>query len=117
MYDTLVDIRSHWAKAFTAPEGERDQAISKFMADQLPPWSGFFEKALHAKGPYSFGSDLTYVDLFLFLMMEAWFGANPTVLADKPKMKRVYDAVKAQPKVAAYLESGRRHKAVRVTKN
>lgn len=42
----IVDIRTHWLKAFYAPEVDKKKSIDLFFAENFVNWSNFFERYL-----------------------------------------------------------------------
>lgn len=87
-----------------------------FIKHRMPKYLGHFERLLQrnaaAGGAHLFGTTLTYVDLSLFQVMAGLDYAFPRALAHLapkvPRLRKLQDAVAAQPAVADYLASPRR---------
>jgi len=81
----------------------------------VPKYFGYFEKVLarnKARGGHLIGAKLSYPDLSLFQVVAGLRYAFPRAMAQlEPKYPRVavlHDAIKARPRIAAYLASNRR---------
>jgi len=112
MYESIVDIRTHWIKAFYSPEDKKKVAFDSFFAENLPNWALFNERffaSTSEKFMFLTGNDITYVDLFLFIMVDGWIEMNPKAIDCYPTMKKVHQNVKNHSKISAYLKSDRRH--------
>jgi glutathione S-transferase len=86
-----------------------------FIKLRMPKYLGYFERVLkqNPKGAArSVGGALTYVDLSLFQLIEGLSYAFPRAMKDHaksyPSLAALHDAVKARPRIAAYLASKRR---------
>jgi glutathione S-transferase len=86
-----------------------------FLAHRMLKFLGYFERVLkqNPAGPaQSVGSALSYVDLSLFQLLEglryAFPRASTNVGSDYPHLAALAEAVKARPRIAAYLNSPRR---------
>jgi glutathione S-transferase len=112
IYETLVDIRTHWLKAYYATEEDKPLAVDLFFKENFLNWATFFERFLgRHSADFILNDTLTYADLLLFIICDAWLEYKPDILNARPCMKKVYNNVKAHPKVASYLISDRRHRA------
>lgn len=93
------------------PEAKR--RAKAFVDERIPKYLGWFERVLVAAGGAHFvGGVSTYVDLSVFQMIEGLEYAFPKgmkrIAPRIPKLLALRDAVKARPRIAAYLASGRR---------
>lgn len=91
------------------PEARRRAA--DFLAERLPKYLRYFEGLL-PRGGYLLGRSACYADLSLFQMMSGLRYAFPraTHRLERrfPRLAGLYDRVSGRPRLAAYLESGRR---------
>jgi glutathione S-transferase len=93
------------------PEARRSAAA--FVAQRLPKFLGYFERVL-ARNPrgHLVGRSLSYVDLSMFQVLEGLAYAFPNGFAHVarrcPRLMALREAVRARPRVAAYLASERR---------
>ena len=86
-----------------------------FVRHRIPKFLGYFEGVLQANphGPDQIvGSNLTYVDLSLFQLMEGLAYAFPMAMAGAesryPGLATLRERVRARPNIARYLASDRR---------
>jgi glutathione S-transferase len=99
-------------------EDQKDAAkayAAEFIKHRLAKYLGYFERVLrqNPKGEaHSVGGALTYVDLSLFQLVEGLDYAFSRAMAgyaqSYPALAALHDAVKARPRIAAYLASKRR---------
>ncbi|RYP67277.1 hypothetical protein DL770_008644 [Monosporascus sp. CRB-9-2] len=92
----------------------------EFIKTRLPKFLTYFEKVLKGEasgdGPWLYGGTFTYADLVLFQCLDGTQHAFPKVMAaakESGKYDRLfqqYEAVKARPRISAYLTSERRQK-------
>lgn len=107
------DARAELRKlAIVAPE-QRGALREELLTSTLPRWLGFFDRLLRANGGgagFLVGNGLTSADLALWYLVELCetngFGA---AVARYPLLKAHFERIGAQPKVAAYRASPRRH--------
>lgn len=94
------------------PEARRRAA--SFVAQRLPKFLGYFERALHRNGDGTrlLGGAVSYVDLSLFQVVEGLRYAFPRAMAlaerKVPAVVALRDRVAERPNIAAYLSSPRR---------
>jgi len=111
IYESLVDIRTYWLKAYYAADMDKPKAIETFFQENFLNWSTFFEKFLDKhSGDFIIKDRMSYADLLLFILCDGWLEYRPDILSARPYMKKVYNSVKNHPRVVAYLKSDRRHK-------
>lgn len=105
-------------------EDQKPEALRRsisYVTNRLPKYLEYFDRVVRANkanrnedAPWLFGPSLTYADLVLFQCIDGTqhqFTKAVTALREAGKYKDVfalYDAVKARPKIAAYLKSERR---------
>lgn len=97
---------------------EQQQAAAQQAADQfrqyrLPKFFSYFERVLNdAQGDFVLGSELSYVDLSLFQLIEGLRYALPTTMqrqeTDYPALGALHGRIMERPNVADYLASPRR---------
>jgi glutathione S-transferase len=88
---------------------------SDFIDHRLPKFMRYFERVLKqnpAGDHYMVGDALSYVDLSMFQLIEGLHYAFPRAMKQfaehYPRLAALHDAVRARPKIAAYLASKRR---------
>jgi glutathione S-transferase len=94
---------------------EAKKRAAHFIANRIPKFSDYFERILDANsdaGEFLLGKTLSYVDLSLFQMVDGLRYAFPVTMKklepQYPRVTKLYDRVKARPRIAAYLASPRR---------
>lgn len=96
-------------------KAEALRAAPAFFEHRLPKFLGFFERCIEqndAADPWLLGKSLSYADLWLFQLVEGLCYAFPKTMTARlgkhPKLVHAREAVRARPRLAVYLESGRR---------
>lgn len=99
-------------------EDQKEEALRAalpFFEHRLPKFLGFFERCIErnaAAEPWLLGGALSYPDLWLFQLVEGLRYAFPKTMAARlptySKLARASEAVRARPRLMAYLESDRR---------
>ena len=84
-----------------------------FVKDRIPKFLGYFEAILQANGAaHIVGSDITYVDLSVFQLIEGLRYAFPKAMKGTesryPRLAALHDLVRLRPNIARYLASERR---------
>lgn len=97
---------------------EQQQAAAKkrakpFVSERLPRFLGYFERVLQQNGGGVLaGRELSHADLSLFQALEGLAYAFPRAFAHAstatPGVLALRERVRARPRIAAYLASGRR---------
>ena len=114
-HDVHHPIGSHLYYEDQLPEARRRS--EPFVGRRVPKYLGYFERILdrnqHAgPGTHAVGSGLSYVDLSLFQVLAGLSYAFPRAMArlrpQIPRLLALGDAVAAEARVAAYLDSPRR---------
>jgi len=104
-------------------EDQKEESLRKskdYVKNRLPKFLGYFERVLKSEasgsGPWLYGGQLTYADLVLFQCLDGTKYAFPKAMkkmqdsGDFDRVFQLYDAVRARPRVKAYLESNRHQK-------
>jgi len=99
-------------------EDQKDEALRRaanFCSERMPKFLQWFERILSqnpAGDRWLVGNRMSYADLSLFQLVEGLRYAFPVaagrVLSRAPRVVGTHGRVAAQPRVAAYLRSGRR---------
>lgn len=99
-------------------EDQKDEAkarSSEFVRNRLPKFLGYFERVLKQnpeRGGHLVGSDMTYVDLSMFQVIEGLRYAFPKAMSHYenryPGLTQLHGHVKELPSIKAYLASPRR---------
>ena len=89
------------------------QRAAHFVAERLPRFLGYFERALlHSGGDVLVGEGLSHADLSLFQALEGLAYAFPRAFAraseSTPGILALRERVRVRPRIAAYLASERR---------
>lgn len=94
---------------------EARKRTALFLEQRLPKYMGYFEKVLQQNSSGNrllVGDILSYPDLSLFQVVEGLCYAFPRNLSrlegNYPEIMALHDYVRRRPRVAAYLDSGRR---------
>jgi glutathione S-transferase len=114
IHDTHHPIGSGLYYEDQKPEAKRRTA--DFLDNRAPKFLSYFEDVAKAnktgKGSHLVGARLTTADLSLFQIVSGLRYAFPSAMAKLerkvPRVVAVHDAVAAQPRIRAYLESPRR---------
>ncbi|KPV75944.1 uncharacterized protein RHOBADRAFT_14034 [Rhodotorula graminis WP1] len=96
----------------------KDEAIKRagdFRKNRLPKFFKHFEDNLQrSSSDYLLSSGPSHADLCLFQVYDGLLFAFPRLMAktlpEYPKVRNLYERVKAAPRIKAYLESDRRQK-------
>ncbi|EFX02315.1 glutathione s-transferase-like protein [Grosmannia clavigera kw1407] len=99
-------------------QAESVRASRAFVRVRLPKFLAYFDKVLAGSaagsGPWLHGGRLTYADLVLFQCLDGTAHQFPRAIAAArasglyARVFALADAVRARPRIAAYLASGRR---------
>lgn len=99
-------------------EDQRQEAKARaqeFVKNRLPKFLGYFERVLKQNpepGGHLVGSDITYVDLSMFQVIEGLRYAFPRAMSHYetryPGLIQLHGDVKERPSIKAYLASPRR---------
>jgi glutathione S-transferase len=120
LYDFVVEIHNvHHplgaALYYEDQKPEAARAAAAFTEHRLPKFLGFFERCIeHNAGrePWLLGTQLSYVDLWLFQVIEGLRYAFPKTMSKRietyPKIATAKRAVGERPRLASYLASERR---------
>ena len=86
-----------------------------FLRVRLPKFLTYFERVLtlnRAPGPWMVGARVSYADLSMAQVLAGLRYAFPIAtgrgLRSRPRLRALHDAVFARPRIARYLDSGRR---------
>ncbi|MEO6929451.1 MAG: glutathione S-transferase [Casimicrobiaceae bacterium] len=102
--------------AYYAKQKAAAKARSKdFRTHRLPKFYDYFEHVLQrnlARGPWLVGARLSYADLSLAQVIAGLHYAFPIasrkLLRTRPRLRVLHDEVCARPRIARYVNSGRR---------
>ncbi|WP_018901216.1 glutathione S-transferase [Rhizobium sp. 2MFCol3.1] len=96
-------------------KAEAKARSTAFIDERIPKYLGYFERALrqNPSGPrHIVGSELSYVDLSLFQVIEGLCYAFPNAMKGYqgryPALADLHVTVRERPRIAAYLASPRR---------
>jgi glutathione S-transferase len=111
VHDTHHPISASLYYEDQKPEAKRRAA--HFVADRLPRFLAYFERALrHAGGDFLLGASISHPDLSLFQALEGLAYAFPRAFAKAsattPGLLALRERVRDRPRIAAYLASERR---------
>lgn len=104
----VEDLRAHVSPILRITDPtERKAAREALASGFLQNWAGFTERQLRSDGPFIAGAKLHVADLKLYLAVR-WFASGgvdhvpTTVFAAFPKLTRVFEAVRDEPRVKAW---------------
>ena len=103
------------AYAYEEQRAAAKRRTKDFLATRLPKFLGYFEHVLernHARGPWMFGTRLTYADLSMAQVIAglryAFPAATRRALRSRARLCALYEQVFERPRIALYVASGRR---------
>jgi glutathione S-transferase len=109
MMQHVEDLRAAMSPTlFIADEAEKKKAREALVTSYFPAWGGSTEKLI-GEGPFFGGKQLQVVDLKLHMVVR-WFAGGKvdhvpaTLFSAFPKLMRVHDAVRDEPRVRAWYE-------------
>jgi glutathione S-transferase len=112
MMQHVEDLRAHVGPTLRiSDEEEKRKARHQFASTVLPVWGANAEKQIK-DGPFFGGPALQVVDLKIFMVVR-WFQSGvldhiaPTVFDGFPKLNRVRDGVRDDPRIKAWHEKAR----------
>jgi glutathione S-transferase len=87
-------------------EKEKAEALTKFLAEDLPKHAGSVEKlvGLYGKNGYAVGDALTWADLYIFDYFSGYTDKVPDFKTNYPQISKIVEAIRQHPKIAEYLE-------------
>ncbi|CAF0988664.1 unnamed protein product [Rotaria sordida] len=107
--DTVADLMAKYGPTYKEQMETKNQAcIQKFLAEELPRHLTNLETLgqMYSDGGYFFvGNHLTWVDLFLYDLLETIRQHDDHILVKYSWLKYNHEEVEKQPKIAAYLKS------------
>jgi glutathione S-transferase len=116
--DLVAEVHDTHHPLSAALHYEQQKAAAKkraahFVKERLPRFLGYFERALQQNGSgVLVGREISHADLSLFQALEGLAYAFPRAFAsasaEKPDLLALRERVRARPRIAAYLASGRR---------
>jgi len=105
--DQVTDLRETLFGMKQKPEAEQAAAFKDFGEKTIPAVMGNLEKvaAANKEKPGVFvGSKMTIADVHFFSIVEILQGKMPNVLATYPALKKIFDGVASNPKIAEYIK-------------
>jgi len=105
--DSITDLREKMVEAHFAPEDQKAAAQKTFQEKTIPATLPPLEKYAAAnkeKAGYFVGSQITLADIHFFSIIEVLMGNAPNILSTFPTLKKVFDNVAANPKIAEYIK-------------
>lgn len=105
--DSTTDIREKMIEVHFKPDDQKADAQKAFQEKTLTPTLTNMEKlaASNKEKPGVFvGSKITLADIHFFSVVEMLTSKAPTILSTYPTLKKIYDGVAANPKIAEYIK-------------
>jgi len=106
--DVVTDFREKMVATNFGSDEAKAAATKEFGEKTIPSTLPALEKyaAANKEKPGVFvGSKMTLADIHFFAILEILVtGKMPTVLSTYPNLKKVYDGVAANPKIAEYIK-------------
>lgn len=106
--DTVTDLREKMVEMHFKPETEKQQAIKDFTEKTLPGTLPNLEKfavANKEKPGVFVGGKMTIADVHFFSVIENLKEKMPNCIDQYPSLKKIFDGVAANPKIAAYIKT------------
>jgi glutathione S-transferase len=88
-------------------EDERTDYVSNELGPMLDRLERFLESNQDSGG-FWVGSSLTFVDLVAFAVLDSTGAMFPEAMENCPGLRQFCDLIAGRPRIAAYIESGRR---------
>ena len=88
-----------------------------YIANELGPMLDQLERFLKSNqepGGFWVGSSLTFVDLIAFALLDSTGAMFPEALEQRPALREFCEQIANRPRMAAYIESGRRPLTIQV---
>jgi glutathione S-transferase len=107
--EALCDLSELVGKALWRPHFAEERA--DYIANELGPTLHRLEQFLKSNqnlGGFWVGSSLTFVDLVAFAILDSTGAMFPEALEKCPALRDFCDEIASRPRIAAYIESGRR---------
>ncbi len=106
----IAEYRQKYIQLTLVPSDEQEKADGrkKMATEELPKYLPLIHKLLRMwslEGPFFLGSQLTWADLICFDFMQSMLNIDPNILERFPRIKKHYEAVEKQPRIAAYLKT------------
>ena len=92
---------------FGKDDASKAEAKKKLIEVSIPKYFGCLEKRIKANNSpdgWAYGKKITYVDMRIVSGLEMLFGVDPNVLDSYPTLKKLFEAVNAQPNIAAWIK-------------
>jgi len=105
--DSITDLREKMVEVQWAPDDKKEAVKKDFQEKVIPgslPNLEKFAAANKEKAGYFVGSKLTLADIHLFSIVELLKQSAPEILSKFPALKKVFDTVEANPKIAEYIK-------------
>jgi len=105
--DTVTDLREKMVEAHFKPEDQKPAAQKDLMQKVIPGTLPNLEKLAAAnkeKSGFFVGSKMSLADVHFFAILEVLKSQAPDVLAAYPTLKKIFDNVAADPKIAEYVK-------------
>jgi len=107
LVDQITDMRETLFGIKQKPETEQAQAMKDFgektLANVLPKLEALAAANKEKPGVF-IGGKMTIADVHFFSVFEILMGKMPTALAAYPNLKKIFDGVAANPKIAEYIK-------------
>ncbi len=108
LIDVVNDFSAQAVQAFFGGDEEKKAAAKKALFEtHLPKYFGILEKRVVANNSpdgWVYGNKLTYVDLRISITFDGILPLDPTISDRFPALKKLNDAVRAQPKIAEWIK-------------
>ncbi|XP_030760844.1 glutathione S-transferase-like [Sitophilus oryzae] len=106
LVDTLGDLQESVMKVMKEPDPiKREELRARVTKEELPFYLSKFEKLVEENGGFSVGSEVTWSDLVLAVLLDQFEGMyGKGALNGYPSLKGLKDRIHEVPNVKAYLE-------------
>ena len=105
--DVMDDLGQKIFPAISGSEESKAKAKEVLLKEAIPKYFGILEKRINSNGAaegWIFGNKLTYVDLHIYYTFDFLVQVDSTLSDNYPALKKLSDAVKAQPRIAEWIK-------------
>ena len=105
--DVIEDLNQKVVPAIWGTEESQVKGKEVLLKEAIPKYFGILEKRVNSNGVaegWILGNKLTYIDFHVSIMLDGLLRLDPTLNDNYPALKKLSDAVKAQPRIAEWIK-------------
>jgi glutathione S-transferase len=102
--------KAPWRPDFSNQRGD-------YVANELGPALDQLERLLESNpnsGGFWVGASLTFADLIAYVILDSTGAMFPEAMENCPALREFCDNISSRPRIAAYIESGRRPETIQI---